>query len=136
MTKRGKILSALAIAGGFCIIYLWFFGIATMFALEARYVGWKMPVVKTTPIELTDKSISRAAIRKLTYFGYEFEVPWDVDEKRTRLVGKVQLIALRSGNAILFSRMPPGEFVKTFSSSSGIGANDLKKLYGEDALES
>src|SRR6266852_3311823 len=101
MTKRGRILSALAIAGGLCIVYLWFFGVATMFALEARYVGWKIPVVKRTPVELGDLSISQASGRKLDYFGYEFEVPWSVDEAKSRQVGKMQLIALRTGNSIL-----------------------------------
>jgi hypothetical protein len=136
MAKRGKILIALASACGVSVIYLWFFGVATAFALEARYTGWKTPVVKRTPIELTDLSMSQVPGRKLEYSGYEFEVPWEVDEEKTRHTGQIQVIALQSGNTILFSSMLAGEFIKTFTSSSSVGPNDLKKLYGEDALES
>jgi hypothetical protein len=136
MTNRGRIVSAVAVATGICVVYLYFFGVATMFALEARYMGWKLPVVRRIPVELTDVSMSRTPCTKLTYSGYEFEVPWDLDEEKTRQVGKIQLIALRSGNAILFSITSAGEFVKTFTSSANVSSDDLKKLYGEAAMES
>lgn len=134
MTKRGRIWTGAAIGSGFCVAYLWFFGVATAIALETRYVAWKSPVVTKVPIELSDKSISGAAVSARRYFGYQFEVPWEIDEGKSRLVGGMQLIALRSGNAILFSKMPPGEFVQRFSSSSSLSSNDLKTLYGEDEL--
>ena len=135
MTKRRIWISAVVVCI-FCCAYLWLFGVATVFALEARYFGWKMPAVNQIPKELSDRSICQTAVRKVRYFGYELEVPWDVDDEKTRLVGRIQLISLRSGNAILFSRLAPGEFVQTFSSSSKAGFNDLKKLYGADALDS
>ncbi len=43
-------------------------------------------VARVVPTELKDVSISPASGRKLSYFGYEFEVPWsDFDESQSRL---------------------------------------------------
>lgn len=135
MTKR-RIWIGAVVACVFCVAYVWLFGPATALALEARYFGWKMPAVNQIPKDLPDRSICKSAVRKVSYLGYEFEIPWEVDDEKTRFVGRMQLISLRSGNAILFSRMAPGEFVQTFSSSSKVSFNDLKKLYGPDALDS
>src|SRR5260370_27307877 len=56
--------------------------------LEARYIGRKSPVVKRVPIELSDLSVSQTTGKKLSYFVYEFEVPWDdIDESKSRLIG-------------------------------------------------
>jgi hypothetical protein len=130
MSKRNRML---LIFGGVALsvfAYVWFLGIATMFALEARYVGWKAPVVKSTPRDLSDLTVSSRPVQKLSYFGYEFEVPWEVDEARAKQTGRMQLVAFRSGNALLFSRMAPKEFVNTFLKANPEG---LQKLYGEDA---
>jgi hypothetical protein len=44
------------------------------------------PVTRVVPTELKELSISTAPRRNLSYFGYEFEVPWsDLDESQTRL---------------------------------------------------
>jgi hypothetical protein len=107
-----------------------------MFALEARYVGWKMPVVKRTPVELSDSSIMQGSARKLSYFGYDFEVPWEIDEAKTKQAGKMQLVAFRSGNALLVSSMAPKQFVSTFLSSDKADQPGLRGLYGEDILQS
>ncbi len=137
MTKRQRKLVIWAnvfMVTGFCV---WHFGVATLFVLETRYVGWKFPVVKKTPMELTDLSVAQAPGQKLFYFGYEFEVPWgDLDEGKMKQVGKGQLIAFRSGNALLFSRAAPKEFVKTFLSTTKVDPDKARSLWGEQALES
>jgi hypothetical protein len=117
--------------------YVWYFGAATMFVLETRYVAWKFPAVKKAPVELADLTVSSASGRKLSYFGYEFEVPWDdLDEGKTKQAGALQLIVFRSGKVILFSRMAPKEFVETFLSSTRIERDNFRKLCGDVALES
>lgn len=136
MSKPKRRLFILAVTSALCVAFAWFFGLSMMFAVEARYFGWKTPVVKRTPIELSDLSVSQASGQKLSYHGYEFEVPWEVDEAKTKQTGKMQLVAFRSGNALLFSSMAPKEFVNTFLSSSGSDPETLRKLYGEDALVS
>jgi hypothetical protein len=54
------------------------------------YAAKKAPAVASiVPTELNDKSVSQAPGTKLSYFGYEFEVPWsDFDETRTKLYPK------------------------------------------------
>jgi hypothetical protein len=136
MTKRQRKLILwvnLFLVTGFCA---WHFGVATLFVLETRYVGWKFPVVRKTPVELTDLSISQVSGQRLSYFGYEFEVPWDIDQEKTKQIGKMELIAFRSGNAILFSRAAPKEFVQTFLSATKVDQDKVRRLWGEEALKS
>ncbi len=137
MTKRQRKLLIWAnvfLVAGFCV---WHFGVATLFVLETHYVGWKFPLVKKTPTELTDLSISQAPGQRLSYFGYEFEVPWgDLDEGKMKRMGKRQLIVFRSGNAILFSRAAPKEFVQTFLSTTKVDPDKVRNLWGEEALAS
>ena len=43
-----------------------------------------LPITKVVPTELKDRSVSQATGTKLSYLGYEFEVPWsDLDESKT-----------------------------------------------------
>src|SRR2546429_6773060 len=87
MSTRGRILIGLFVVVLVCVAYLWFFGFQTLIALEARYLARKAPVVRVAPAQLRDFSISRSPGRKLSYFGYEFEVPWnDVDEAKSGLI--------------------------------------------------
>lgn len=139
MSKRQRIFLVWAnvfLVAGF---YVWYFGAATLFVLETRYVEWKSPIVKKIPVELTDLSVSQAPGLKLSYFGYEFEVPWDdLDEGKIKQVGKMKMqrIAFRSGNVILFSRTAPKEFVQTFLSTAKADPDNARKLWGEEALQS
>ena len=133
MSKPRRVLFILAIAGLLCVAYLWFFGAATTFALEVRYICWKMPVVKKTPTELIDQSIAQVRGRKLTDFGYEFEVPWEIDETKSKQVGKMQLVSFRSGNSLLVSKMALKEFVTTSLQTNPAG---MRALYGENVFQS
>jgi len=137
MAKRKRILLALVglvvVAGA----YTWFFGAATMFALEARYAGWKMPVVNKTPVELTDTSVSKEPGQMFTYSGYQFELPWPVEVGKTKQVSPTSVvIAFRSGNALWFSKVPPKEFVGEFLALSKGDSSGLRQLYGDEALRS
>jgi hypothetical protein len=137
MTKRQRRLVLWAnvlLVAGFSV---WHFGVAALFVLETHYLGWKFPAVQKTPVELTDLSISQVPGRKLSYFGYEFEVPWDdPDEGKMKRIGKGQLIAFRSGNVLLFSKAAPKEFVQTFLSTTKVGPDKVRSLWGEEALQS
>lgn len=95
-----------------------------------------MPDIKKTPVELTAVSISAVSHRKFSYFGYEFEAPWDdLDEQKTKLAGKIVVIAFHSGNAMWFSSFPPREFVKGFLSSTSDPA-PLRQIYGDEVFQS
>jgi len=136
MTKRERRLVVwvnVFLVTGFCV---WYLGVAIFFVAEARYVGWKFPMVKKTPVELPDLSVSHAPGQTLSYFGYEFEVPWDIDQEKTKQTGKMEVISFRSGNALLFSRAEPKEFVQTFLSTTKVDPDKVRNLWGEEALES
>lgn len=128
-------LGLVAIAGG---LYLWFFGVQTLFALETRNIARKTPVVRNVPIELSDLSISQAPGMKLSYFGYEFEVPWnDVDQTKSRFIGENRvLIAFRSGNALSVWKGSPRELVNTVLESGKIDPETFRQSYGDAALQS
>src|SRR5713226_5547759 len=103
MSRGKRVLMSFGVLGVACVTYLWFFGTQTFFVLEAHYVARKVPFVRRTPMELTDLSISQAPGMNLSYFGYEFEVPWtDIDKEKTKIIGgnKV-IIVFRSGNVLM-----------------------------------
>jgi len=124
---------------GAILLYVLLFGFQTFLVLEMHYGNLKFAAAWEVPVELPDVSISRAPGRNLSYLGCEFEVPWnDVDEQKTRLVGKWQVVAFHSGKWILFSRIPRKELVKAFLGDK-LNAESLKKLrylMSSDTLES
>lgn len=137
MSKWKRILAALGIAAVVGGIYLWLFGVQTMCALMARYSYRKMPDAAKVPIPLPDLSISNVPHRRLSYFGYEFELPWDdVDEQKDKTFGTIHISYSSSGNAFWFSTFPPREFVNGIMKTGKLDPQGFRQLYGEDAFES
>jgi hypothetical protein len=138
MSRRIRVLVGLGIAVLVCGIYLCFFGVQTFIALEARYIARKMPVLRKVPVELQDSAVSEASGKKLTYFGYEFEVPWDdIDEAKTRTIGENKaIIVFQSGNVLSVWSGSPREFVNTVLSNGKIDQGTFRKIYGDEALQS
>ena len=138
MSRRTRILAGLVVTAVLCGTYLWFFGVQTFFALEARNIARQIPVVKKEPVELPDLSISRAVEKKLSYFGYEFEVPWDdVDEAKSRIIGgNKAIIAFHSGNVLSVWIGSPHDFVNAVLSSGKIDRDTFRQIYGDEALQS
>jgi hypothetical protein len=102
-----------------------------------RYQFRKLPDVRKTPVPLSDLSISKVPHRTASYFGYEFELPWDdVDEEKDKTFGTVHVSYFRSGNAFRFSTFPPKDFVNEVMKVGNVDPQALKQLYGEDALGS
>lgn len=136
MSKWLRILVGLGIAGVAGGAYLWFFGVQTLFILETRRVARKEPIVWTTPVPLLDLSMSPAPGKKLSYFGYEFEVPWN-DIERTRVIGTNKaIIVFRSGNVISFWSGPPNELISTLQSDGKIDQKSLGQIFGDEAVQS
>jgi len=137
MSKWKRILiwvGIIVFVGG---VYLWLFGVQTTSALMVRYQFRKLSGVAKTPVPLTDLSISSVQHRAASYFGYEFELPSDdVDEEKDKTFGTVHVSYFRSGNAFWFSTSPPKNFVNEVTKTGNLNPQDLKQLYGEDALES
>jgi hypothetical protein len=74
----------------------------TIFAM-ARWEAKKVPAVKVVPRPLADYSVSDAPRTVLSYFGYEFEVPWNASFKQ-KGYGKGGLVSLQfeSGQVLTF----------------------------------
>jgi hypothetical protein len=73
------------------------------FLITSRWEATKAPWLKVTPTPLVNYSTSDAAGTELSYFGYEFEVPWNAPYK-TKAIGKGGLVELQfeSGQNVTF----------------------------------
>ena len=138
MSKRNRILTGLGVAVVACGTYLWLFGVQTVFTLEARNIARRNPVAKITPVELPDSSASQAVGKRLSYFGYQFEVPWDdIDEARSKTIaGNKAVIVFRSGNVLSVWSGEPHDFVNTILSNGKIDRDTFRRIYGDQALQS
>ncbi len=90
------------------------------------------------PRDLSDRSVATAPGTKLSYFGYEFEVPWsDLDESKTKSYRDMTLLVFHSGLRLLVGASPPklwlsGPFGKSAEQGSGAHSDYdlLKTVYG------
>jgi hypothetical protein len=122
---------------GLCFVYVWFFGTQTFFALWARQIGRKIPIVKSVPVELNDLSVSEVRGERISFKGIEFEVPWnDVDEQKARVVGTWALIHFRSGNSIILCVAPADGFIAEITKSKTPDPELFRAMYGPDVLRS
>src|SRR5438105_1317617 len=137
MSKWKRVLitmGVVVIVGG---VYLRLFGFQTGCALLARYSYSKTPGVAKIPVPLSDLSISKVPHRQASYFGYEFELPWDdVDEQKDKTFGTIHVSYSRSGNSFWFSTFPPKEFVNSMIKMGKLDAQGFRQLYGNEAFES
>jgi len=137
MSKWKRIFLGLGIAVILIGVYGWLFGFQTASALVVRYESRKLPDIAKTPIALADLSISTVPHKKVTYFGYEFELPWDdVDESKDKTTGQIHVGAFHSGNAFWFSTFRPKSFVDEVMKASKLDPQRFRQLYGEAAFES
>ncbi|HWX54337.1 MAG TPA: hypothetical protein VN176_07065 [Verrucomicrobiae bacterium] len=136
--KWKRIAIGLGIGLLLCGVYTWFFGFNTMMILEMRSIAMESPIVRQIPRPLPDLSVSSAPGTKLSYFGYEFEVPWDdidaksINVKRTRLV-----VYSRGGNGLVFSSAQPKEFINIIlDKDGGLDKSNFQQIYGNAPLQS
>jgi hypothetical protein len=135
-----RLLWGVASLGGIVtvlVIYAWFFGTQTFFALQTRYMARRMPIVESVPIELEDLTVSTAKRRKLSFQGAEFEVPWnDIDEQKTRIVGKWAVIYFQSGRSIILCVGTSDMFLKGLSKDKTPDPAVFARIYGPQVLKS
>lgn len=137
MTKRKRILLTIGVTILVGAVYLWFFGVQTMYALTVRYSYRDTPEVKEVPLPLFDSSVSTTPHKRVSYFGYEFELPWDdVDDQKSKTKDGIHVAVFRSGNAFWFSTFPPRVFVSEVMKTAAIDPRRFKEIFGDKALES
>ncbi len=101
------------------------------------------PITRIVPVDLRDKSISAAPGKKLSYVGYEFEIPWnDLDETQTKLYPKdtpekckVDL-RFRSELRLLVTAVPPRDFVNRLSAGFHSTPQALGSAFGRETASS
>jgi hypothetical protein len=119
------------------VAYIYLFGPQTFSAFLVRSEARKLPDIAKTPMPLPDASVSATPHIKVSYFGYELELPWDdVDETKSKTAGPIRLTVFRSGNALWFSTFPPKDFANLIMKDSHLDPQSFRSIYGDEALES
>lgn len=135
-----RVLITLAVTLAFVFVGVYWIAPTTLSFYAARKVP---PVARIVPTELKDKSVSDAPGTKVSYFGYQFEVPWsDFDETQTKLYPKDRpektkvVLQFRSGLRLLVSAAPPGVWAKQLSTEFNAAPQDLELLFGRETMKS
>ncbi|HWW14911.1 MAG TPA: hypothetical protein VN310_09655 [Candidatus Dormibacteraeota bacterium] len=102
-----------------------------------------LPVARVVPTDLKDHSVSQAPGTKLSYFGYEFEVPWsDLDEAKTAHYPKDKpektrvVLSFRSGLRLVVTAVPAREAVSFCATEFKIQPPGVELLFGPGASTS
>lgn len=86
---------------------------------------------RLVPSDLPDLSISQAPGTKLSYFGYEFEVPWsDLDETKTQVYPNQIILTFRSGLRLMAGASPARLWVNGLASSWKVAPKDIESWLG------
>ena len=133
--ERALTVLAIVVIGG--ATHLWFFGPQTFCILQTRKIGREVPIVKSVPAELRDRSVSQAPGQRLSFMGVELEVPWgDVDQSKSRIAADWALSVLRSGNSIIFCVNKSNAFMNGLFRDKTASPDLCTKLYCQDVLKS
>ncbi len=108
------------------------------------YAARKVPAIaKVVPENLKDNSLSQALGLKLSYLGYEFEVPWsDLDAAKTELYPKDKpdktrvVLTFRSGLRLMVTAIPSHEFASEFAADFKMPADKFEAIFGRGTAAS
>jgi hypothetical protein len=117
LARRIVITLALTLAAVFACVG-WIAPVALSF-----YAAKEAPAVaRVVPTDLKDQSVSQTPGTRLSYVGYEFEVPWsDLDKTKTAQYPKDKpnktrvVLTFRSGLRLMVTAVPAGEWVQEFT---------------------
>jgi hypothetical protein len=97
-----------------------------------------LPVARIVPTDLKDTSVSNAQGQKLSYFGYEFEVPWsDLDETQTKMYpthkpDKTRVVLrFRSGLHVWVTAIPRRSWATELSTDFKVPPRRVESSFGE-----
>lgn len=119
------------------VVFVGLYGVAPV-ALSYYEARKAVPITRIVPAELEDRSVSGAQRTKLSYLGYEFEVPWgDLDETQTKLYPTDKPQKLRadlhfhSGLRLAVSVGPPRTFETQFANDVHMSPQVFEALFGK-----
>src|SRR5258708_9333274 len=136
MSRRwSRILIGLGVTVLVSGLYAWFFGFQTMMILGTRKIARKSAIGRQIQIALTDTYASQDPGTKLSYFGYDFEVPWDdLDQAKTKVYPNRVVLGFRSGKSLMFAKAPPRYFVNAVLDQ--MDKESFRNVCGDAALQS
>jgi hypothetical protein len=119
------------------LVYALIFGRATLFVWNEKKEAAKNPALAIVPVPLPDTSISNAQGTTVSFFGYQFEVPWQVSIQKERESFAAFVISQSGQQGISFINpaRTPG-FVKMMKDDLGPQFGYLTLLYGGQATRS
>lgn len=102
--------------------------------LTARWEARKNPGLNVTPIPLADYSVSEAPGTAMSYFGYEFEVPWKASFKKRGGLGKNGIVQFdfESGQVVTF--IVPENYVGLLTEiveDQSLNMKNLRPVFGD-----
>ena len=108
------------------------------------YAAKKVPAIaRVVPTELKDHTVSQAPGTRLSYLGYDFEVPWsDLDESKTELYPKDKpdkttvVLTFRSGLRLQVTAFPTGEWKTLFTTDFKLSPQQFEQFVGHEASKS
>jgi len=96
-------------------------------------------ITHIVPQPLKDTSVSTAPGTKLSYVGYEFEVPWtDLDSNSTQLFPRNSAtqnradLQFRSGLRLVLTALPPAEWVENLARETNSDPAKIEAMFGRD----
>jgi len=138
LLRRIVVTAVATVAVIFAGIY-WIAPIALSFYAARK----ALPITKVAPTDLKDTSVSEGGGQKLSYVGYEFEVPWtDLDESKTKLYPEnksektMAVLAFRSGLRLMVMAGPPRSFADQFVKDMKMSPQAFEAVFGHDATAS
>lgn len=100
-------------------------------------------VARVVPTDMKDQTVSQAPGAKLSYIGYEFEVPWtDLDESKTEQYPKnkpektLVFLTFRSGLRLRMTAISPGEWARHFATDMKLSPQQYERFVGHEAAMS
>jgi hypothetical protein len=94
------------------------------------------PVARVVPTELRDQLASENTGKKLSYLGYQFDLPWsDLDDTQTGLYPKGKPksrldLHFRSGLRLVVTSSRPQEFVDGLAEEMGVSPQRIESTFG------
>lgn len=135
-----RILLIVAIALGVAALTIFYIIPVALSFYAARRAE---PVTRVVPVELSDHTISQARGMRLSYVGYEFDVPWeDLDDSKTQLypTSKAEktmaVLVFRSGLKLEVSSLHPREFAALCATEFKLPAANIDAVFGQGSSTS
>lgn len=140
MKRLRRILITVAVT--FAVILACVFYVAPV-ALSFYATGKAVPVTRVVPTELGDRTISQAPGMRLSYVGFDFEVPWnDLDDSKTQLYPKNKpektraILVFRSGLEIMVTSLHPREFADMWEKNFKTPGRNIDAIFGAGSANS